>query len=80
MNDFANAVCLDRFHLSGNSQGASVAAQYIVDHPERVISYALVASGSLMAQLGLDGRWQSQREIPSRLQPPPMGRYERDVG
>ena len=80
VNDFANAVCLDRFHLSGNSQGASVAAQYIVDHPERVISYALVASGSLMAQLGLDDDGKAKERFPAAYSPLPWDGTKETLG
>jgi 2-hydroxy-6-oxonona-2,4-dienedioate hydrolase len=40
---FADALCLDRFHLSGNSMGCVNTAHYVVRYPHRVISYALVA-------------------------------------
>ena len=65
VDDFADALCLDQFHLSGNSQGGSVAAQYVVEHPERVISYALIASFSLMAQLGLDDDGKAKERFPA---------------
>lgn len=40
---FADALCLDRFHLSGNSMGCVVAAHFLVNHPERVSSVAFIA-------------------------------------
>ena len=45
INDFADALCLDKFHLSGNSMGCIHTVQYVINHPERVISYALIAGG-----------------------------------
>lgn len=54
VDDFANALNLDSFHLAGNSQGAQTAAYYTVYHPERVRSLAMIASGGLNAALGID--------------------------
>ncbi len=44
VNDFADALGLDKFHLSGNSMGGQITAQYVINHPERIISYALIAT------------------------------------
>ena len=44
VNDFATAVGIDRFHLAGNSMGADNTIQYVMDHPERVISFILIAT------------------------------------
>jgi len=44
-HDFTTALGLDRFHLSGNSMGCNNTVNYVVAHPERVISYALIAGG-----------------------------------
>lgn len=43
IHEFTTALCLDRFHLAGNSMGCNNTAAYTVAHPERVISYALIA-------------------------------------
>jgi pimeloyl-ACP methyl ester carboxylesterase len=40
---FADALCLDEFHISGNSMGCINAAHYVVRYPHRVINFALVA-------------------------------------
>ena len=40
---FADALCLDEFHLSGNSMGCINASHYMVRYPHRVKSFALVA-------------------------------------
>ncbi|MDG4834297.1 alpha/beta hydrolase [Solwaraspora sp. WMMD1047] len=51
VHDFADALVLDRFHLGGNSMGCAVAAYFLVTHPHRVTSFALVAGsvGDLVA-------------------------------
>jgi 2-hydroxy-6-oxonona-2,4-dienedioate hydrolase len=43
LHEFANALCLDRFHLAGNSMGTAATANYVVAHPERIISFAMIA-------------------------------------
>ncbi|ALL79310.1 2-hydroxy-6-oxo-6-phenylhexa-2,4-dienoate hydrolase (plasmid) [Pseudonocardia sp. EC080610-09] len=45
LQEFTTALCLDRFHLAGNSMGCMNTVNYVVAHPERVISYALIAGG-----------------------------------
>jgi 2-hydroxy-6-oxonona-2,4-dienedioate hydrolase len=45
LHDFTTALGLDRFHLGGNSMGCNNSVNYVVAHPERVISYALIAGG-----------------------------------
>lgn len=43
IHDVTTALCLDRFHLGGNSMGCINTVYYVVSHPERVISYALIS-------------------------------------
>lgn len=43
IHDFADALCLDRFHLAGNSMGCMNTVNYTVAHPDRVLSFALIA-------------------------------------
>jgi 2-hydroxy-6-oxonona-2,4-dienedioate hydrolase len=43
IHDFVNAVCLDTFHIAGNSLGCTNSVNYIVAHPERIRSFALIA-------------------------------------
>jgi pimeloyl-ACP methyl ester carboxylesterase len=43
LHEFVTALCLDKFHLAGNSMGCANTASYVVAHPERIISYALIA-------------------------------------
>lgn len=42
---FVDALCLDTFHLSGNSAGCVLSAWFVVNHPERVRSVAFIAGG-----------------------------------
>ena len=42
---FVNTLSIDRFHLSGNSMGCGNTVNYVITHPERVISFALIAGG-----------------------------------
>jgi pimeloyl-ACP methyl ester carboxylesterase len=43
VHEFATALCLDRFHLAGNSMGCINTVNYTVAHPERVEKFALIA-------------------------------------
>lgn len=43
VEQFADALCLDEFHIGGNSQGCSSAVFYTTNHPERVMSMGLIA-------------------------------------
>jgi 2-hydroxy-6-oxonona-2,4-dienedioate hydrolase len=44
--EFADALCLDRFFLAGNSMGADNTLQFVMTYPERVIRYILIATSS----------------------------------
>jgi 2-hydroxy-6-oxonona-2,4-dienedioate hydrolase len=66
IHDFTTALCVDRFHLAGNSMGCINTVNYVVAHPERVISYALIAGsiGDLAPRellAGLDTREESEK-------------------
>ena len=50
---FADALCLHRFSIMGNSQGAWCAARYAIQYPDRVDNVILVASGSIAKALGI---------------------------
>lgn len=54
LSGFMNALCLDQICLSGNSQGAWVAARYALEHPERVRKLLLVASATIANAMNLD--------------------------
>ena len=41
INDFADALCLDEFHLAGNSMGCVNAIHYLLAYPKRVKSFAV---------------------------------------
>jgi len=43
LHEFADVMCLDRFHICGNSLGCMNAVYYTVNHPERILSYAVIA-------------------------------------
>ncbi|WP_181779031.1 alpha/beta fold hydrolase [Pseudonocardia pini] len=43
VHDFTTALCLDEFHLAGNSMGCMNTVNYTVAHPDRVLSFALIA-------------------------------------
>ena len=51
--DFANALCLDRFTIMGNSQGAWCAARYAMTCPDRVDNVVLLSSITIGAAMGL---------------------------
>lgn len=54
VKDFADALCLDQFFLSGNSNGAQTAAYFAINHPERVIRMPLIATGGFSQNMGID--------------------------
>jgi pimeloyl-ACP methyl ester carboxylesterase len=54
VREFADALCLDRFHIGGNSQGMQNATHFLINNPERIISAALIATGGLAAMAGVD--------------------------
>jgi 2-hydroxy-6-oxonona-2,4-dienedioate hydrolase len=43
IHEFATALCLDRFHIAGNSMGCGNAVNYVCAHPENIVSFALIA-------------------------------------
>ena len=43
IHEFTTALALDKFHISGNSMGCINSTNYVVAHPERVLSFALIA-------------------------------------
>jgi pimeloyl-ACP methyl ester carboxylesterase len=74
--EFATALCLDRFHLAGNSMGCANTVNFVCAHPERVISFALIAGpvGDVAPHVtlgardqgkvfGFDGRPESMRRM-----------------
>jgi pimeloyl-ACP methyl ester carboxylesterase len=54
--DFVNALCLDKFTIMGNSQGAWAAAQYAIENPDKVEKVILVASLTIGQAIGLEQR------------------------
>lgn len=51
--DFVDALCLDRFTIMGNSQGAWCAARYAMTHPDRVDNVVLLSSITIATAMGL---------------------------
>jgi pimeloyl-ACP methyl ester carboxylesterase len=51
--DFVDALCLPKFTILGNSQGAWTAAQYAILHPERVEKVILVSSLTIAGALNV---------------------------
>jgi 2-hydroxy-6-oxonona-2,4-dienedioate hydrolase len=47
VHDFTTALCLETFHLGGNSMGTDNSVLYALAHPERVISMGLVATRNM---------------------------------
>jgi len=50
---FVDALCLDKFTIMGNSQGAWCAAQYAIHHPDRAENVVLLSSGSIGQAMGI---------------------------
>lgn len=50
---FVDMLCLDRFTLVGNSQGAWVAARYAHLHPDRVQSLVLIGTATISKAMGI---------------------------
>ncbi len=52
LDEFVDALCLDRFHLGGTWTGSDTAAVYTTWHPDRVASVALMAGpiGDILTQ------------------------------
>ncbi|RZI53831.1 MAG: alpha/beta hydrolase [Pseudonocardia sp.] len=61
LHDFTSALCLDRFHMAGNSMGCQNTVNYVVAHPERVESYALIAGsiGDIVSDEVVSSFWKS---------------------
>src|SRR5581483_5397517 len=54
IKDFADALCLDQFFLSGNSNGAQTCAYFAINNPERIIRMPLIATGGFSQNMGID--------------------------
>lgn len=53
LEDVVDALCLERFTIVGNSQGAWCAAKYALLHPDRVERMVLIASNTIARAMGL---------------------------
>jgi 2-hydroxy-6-oxonona-2,4-dienedioate hydrolase len=45
IHEFTTAIGLDKFHISGNSMGCMNSVNYTLAHPERILSFVLIAGG-----------------------------------
>lgn len=54
VKEFADALCLDRFFLSGNSNGAQTAVYFAINNPERVIRMPLIATAGFTTTMQID--------------------------
>lgn len=43
LHEFVTALCIDKFHASGNSMGCANTVNYVTAHPQKILSYALIA-------------------------------------
>lgn len=53
LEDFVDALGLDKFVVCGNSQGAWVAAKYAIQHPDRIPAMVLIGSATIGAAMGI---------------------------
>jgi pimeloyl-ACP methyl ester carboxylesterase len=65
VHDFANALCLDRFSIGGNSNGACVAMSYTVNHPDRVLRMGLIASRGMLGLVDAEAMAQADPRPPA---------------
>ena len=70
LDEFVDALCLDRFHVVGTWTGADTAAGYICAHVDRIISFALIAGpvGDILDQQEI--RSLDRRPVGERVQLP----------
>lgn len=43
LHEFVTTLCIHKFHASGNSMGCANTVNYVTAHPEKILSYALIA-------------------------------------
>jgi len=49
LNDFFNALKIEKFHMAGNSMGGHISAIYAITYPEKVLSLGLIDSGGVIS-------------------------------
>ena len=64
LNQFVDALGLQKFHIVGNSMGGVIAAKYAILFPDRVITLGLFDSGGVSSP--------EQRELMSSAEPSPL--------
>lgn len=52
--DFVDTLCLDRFTILGNSQGAFAAARYAMENPDRADKLVMISSLTIAQSMGVD--------------------------
>jgi abhydrolase domain-containing protein 6 len=67
LNQFADAIGLDKFHVVGNSMGGHIAARYTVMFPERVLTLGLFDSGGVSSPEPSEMRKRLSRGEPNPL-------------
>ena len=54
VKDFVDAMCLDEFFISGNSNGAQTAVYFAINNPERIIRMPLIGTAGFTQTMGID--------------------------
>ena len=75
---FADALCLDKFHLGGNSGGCMISAAFAVTHPERLLSVCLIAGfiGDICEKSHVSAPIRGENRLPaSSYIPPKDGKF-----
>ena len=67
LNQFADAMGLQRFHIVGNSMGGYIAARYAVMSPERVITLGLFNSAGVKSPVSSEMAQRISRGEPNPL-------------
>ncbi|MGD9715288.1 MAG: alpha/beta fold hydrolase [Thermomicrobiales bacterium] len=63
---FADALGIDKFHISGNSMGSQTAIYYMCSHPDRILSSALIATSGIAGFAGVPAEEQFQKQVEPR--------------
>lgn len=45
LHEFVTALCIDKFHIAGNSMGCQNTVNYVTAHPKKILSFALISGG-----------------------------------
>ena len=75
LHEFVNALEIERFSLAGHSMGGGVSLLYTLEHPERVESLILVASGGLIPEGGWSEEQKAAIDLEQYVIVKPLLRY-----